>query len=93
MILASASPRRSQILETLGLRPEVVPSKFKEDLAKQTFVGRPEEYAVQTAMEKVGGGVGFHWALFVPEPWWKGYRVGHALCDGGWGTGDSGWTA
>lgn len=54
VILASASPRRKDILEVAGLRPEVVPSTFQEDLDKSEFSGRAGEYPVLTAQEKVG---------------------------------------
>lgn len=56
VILASASPRRKDILEVAGLRPEVVPSTFEEDLDKSEFSGRAGEYPVVTAQEKVSGG-------------------------------------
>lgn len=39
-------------METAGLRPEIVPSTFKEDLDKRDFRGRAAEYPVLTAQEK-----------------------------------------
>ena len=53
IILASASPRRVEILASVGLHPEVVPSQFKEDLPKSEFAGDGAfEYPVHTASHK-----------------------------------------
>lgn len=51
IILASASPRRSQIVRTLGLNAEVIPSTFDETLEKTAF-SSPGEYAAETALHK-----------------------------------------
>uniref|UniRef100_A0A673CNB0 Acetylserotonin O-methyltransferase-like n=1 Tax=Sphaeramia orbicularis TaxID=375764 RepID=A0A673CNB0_9TELE len=51
VVLASASPRRLEILRNAGLRFEVVPSWFKETLDKRLFKS-PQEYAVETAKQK-----------------------------------------
>ncbi|XP_018558250.1 probable bifunctional dTTP/UTP pyrophosphatase/methyltransferase protein isoform X2 [Lates calcarifer] len=51
VVLASASPRRLEILRNAGLRFEVVPSWFKETLDKGLFKA-PQEYAVETAKQK-----------------------------------------
>ncbi|XP_040913256.1 probable bifunctional dTTP/UTP pyrophosphatase/methyltransferase protein isoform X1 [Toxotes jaculatrix] len=51
VVLASASPRRLEILRNAGLRFEVVPSWFKETLDKGLFK-EPYEYAVETAKQK-----------------------------------------
>ncbi|NXT63601.1 ASML protein, partial [Chaetops frenatus] len=51
VVLASASPRRQEILTNVGLRFEVVPSWFKETLQKSSFTA-PYEYAVETAKQK-----------------------------------------
>ncbi|XP_030613444.1 putative bifunctional dTTP/UTP pyrophosphatase/methyltransferase protein isoform X1 [Archocentrus centrarchus] len=51
VVLASASPRRLEILRSAGLRFEVVPSWFKETLNKGLFKS-PHEYAVETAKQK-----------------------------------------
>uniref|UniRef100_A0A8B9LLW5 Acetylserotonin O-methyltransferase-like n=1 Tax=Astyanax mexicanus TaxID=7994 RepID=A0A8B9LLW5_ASTMX len=51
VVLASASPRRLEILTNIGLRFEVVPSWFKETLDKTLFK-TPYEYAVETAKQK-----------------------------------------
>ncbi|XP_056285094.1 probable bifunctional dTTP/UTP pyrophosphatase/methyltransferase protein [Pseudoliparis swirei] len=51
VVLASASPRRLEILSNVGLRFEVVPSWFKETLDKGLFK-EPHEYAVETAKQK-----------------------------------------
>ncbi|XP_014651001.1 PREDICTED: N-acetylserotonin O-methyltransferase-like protein [Ceratotherium simum simum] len=51
VVLASASPRRREILSQTGLRFEVVPSRFKENLQKASFP-TPHAYAVETAKQK-----------------------------------------
>lgn len=51
IILASASPRRKEILQTLGLSPEVVPSTFAENLSFSSF-DDIHEYPVSTATQK-----------------------------------------
>uniref|UniRef100_A0A480F3P1 N-acetylserotonin O-methyltransferase-like protein isoform X1 n=1 Tax=Sus scrofa TaxID=9823 RepID=A0A480F3P1_PIG len=51
VVLASASPRRQEILSNAGLRFEVVPSRFKEKLPKASFP-TPHAYAVETAKQK-----------------------------------------
>ncbi|XP_006902479.1 PREDICTED: N-acetylserotonin O-methyltransferase-like protein [Elephantulus edwardii] len=51
VVLASASPRRQEILNQAGLRFEVVPSHFKETLEKGSFP-TPSAYAVETAKQK-----------------------------------------
>ncbi|XP_051938439.1 probable bifunctional dTTP/UTP pyrophosphatase/methyltransferase protein isoform X1 [Hippocampus zosterae] len=51
VVLASASPRRLEILRNAGLRFEVVPSWFKETLDKRLFKA-PQQYAVETAKQK-----------------------------------------
>ncbi|RXK38823.1 septum formation protein Maf [Tremella mesenterica] len=51
VVLASSSPRRRDILELAGLRPEIVPSTFAEDLPKSQFESLAD-YPVATAGEK-----------------------------------------
>ncbi|XP_040316086.1 putative bifunctional dTTP/UTP pyrophosphatase/methyltransferase protein [Herpailurus yagouaroundi] len=51
VVLASASPRRREILSQAGLRFEVVPSRFKEKLDKAAFP-TPYAYAIETAKQK-----------------------------------------
>uniref|UniRef100_A0A8D2E0Z3 Acetylserotonin O-methyltransferase like n=1 Tax=Sciurus vulgaris TaxID=55149 RepID=A0A8D2E0Z3_SCIVU len=51
VVLASASPRRQEILSNAGLRFEVVPSRFKETLSKAAFPS-PFAYAMETAKQK-----------------------------------------
>ncbi|EIW83562.1 Maf Ham1 [Coniophora puteana RWD-64-598 SS2] len=51
VVLASASPRRQQILENLGLAPEVIPSTFEENLSLSSFEDI-HEYPVATATHK-----------------------------------------
>ncbi|XP_006876327.1 PREDICTED: N-acetylserotonin O-methyltransferase-like protein [Chrysochloris asiatica] len=51
VVLASASPRRREILNQAGLRFEVVPSRFKEKLDKSSFP-TPYAYAIETAKQK-----------------------------------------
>jgi septum formation protein len=50
VVLASASPRRKQLLAQIGLgQVDVVPSTFAEDLSKTLS---PFEYVLQTASQK-----------------------------------------
>ena len=51
IILASASPRRLQLLQLVGLDPKVVSSTFAEDLSKADFP-RGADYAVATSRQK-----------------------------------------
>ncbi|KAI6016750.1 Maf Ham1 [Pisolithus marmoratus] len=51
VVLASASPRRKEILRTLGLDPEVIPSTFQENLPLSSFENI-HEYPVATATQK-----------------------------------------
>mmetsp|Transcript_22488 Transcript_22488/g.31283 ORF Transcript_22488/g.31283 Transcript_22488/m.31283 type:complete len:236 (-) Transcript_22488:388-1095(-) len=51
LILASASPRRSELLEGLGLQFQIVTSTFEETLDKAHFVC-PADYALETATQK-----------------------------------------
>ena len=50
-ILASGSPRRKDILHSVGFPFEVIPSKFDENLDKKTF-SHPCEYVKETAKQK-----------------------------------------
>ncbi|GAA6059005.1 hypothetical protein JCM10212_001715 [Sporobolomyces blumeae] len=52
IVLASASPRRAEILATYGLKPEIVPSAFPETLSHADFADDPSQYAVYTGSEK-----------------------------------------
>ncbi|GFZ42878.1 hypothetical protein JCM24511_00596 [Saitozyma sp. JCM 24511] len=49
IVLASASPRRKDILETAGFKPEIIPSEFAEDLPKTQFEGKLADYPIATA--------------------------------------------
>ncbi|EIM90763.1 Maf/Ham1 [Stereum hirsutum FP-91666 SS1] len=51
VVLASGSPRRKELLETFGLVPETIPSKFEEDLNPHDFEDI-HEYPVATATHK-----------------------------------------
>ncbi|KAH7928312.1 Maf-like protein [Leucogyrophana mollusca] len=51
IILASASPRRKDILQNLGLAPEIIPSTFGENLPVSSFEDI-HEYPVATATHK-----------------------------------------
>ncbi|KAI9009095.1 N-acetylserotonin O-methyltransferase-like protein-like protein [Hyaloraphidium curvatum] len=51
VVLASASPRRKQILEGIGIAAEVVPSTFPETLDKAAFAS-PAGYVLATAEGK-----------------------------------------
>lgn len=50
-VLASASPRRREILASIGLPHDVVPSSFIENLDKESF-SHPCEYVKETAKQK-----------------------------------------
>ncbi|KAK1920810.1 inosine triphosphate pyrophosphatase-like protein [Papiliotrema laurentii] len=52
VILASSSPRRKQLFEHVGIRPEIVPSTFAENLPHGDFAGRLGDYPIATAGEK-----------------------------------------
>lgn len=51
IILASGSPRRSEILKTIGLKFEVQASRFEENLDKGSF-SHPCEYVKENAKQK-----------------------------------------
>eukprot|EP00878_Enallax_costatus_P034478 GHUV01038231.1.p1 GENE.GHUV01038231.1~~GHUV01038231.1.p1 ORF type:complete len:145 (+),score=15.90 GHUV01038231.1:229-663(+) len=51
IVLASASPRRKELLGNLGLKFEIVVSSFQEDLPHHHFE-HAEQYAVETARHK-----------------------------------------
>eukprot|EP00854_Cymbomonas_tetramitiformis_P023999 gene23999-29118_t len=51
IVLASASPRRSELLRGLGLSIEIVPSTFDEKLDKSSFASGAD-YAKETATHK-----------------------------------------
>jgi hypothetical protein len=57
VVLASASPRRSEILATFGLKPEVVPSTFPETLSHGDFEDAGQ-YCVATGTAKVSSSRG-----------------------------------
>ena len=50
IVLASASPRRLELLRQIGLNVEVQVSTFEEDLDKRKYT--PASYAQATACEK-----------------------------------------
>ena len=53
IVLASGSPRRLDLLASVGVHPDVVPSRFQEDLAKSDFhEDTLYEYPVDTATHK-----------------------------------------
>lgn len=52
IVLASASPRRKEILEKLNLDIEILPSILPEDLSKEEYGTKPHEFAVKTAEVK-----------------------------------------
>src|SRR5579859_4769196 len=49
LVLASASPRRKELLELLGLKPEVVPADLDESMRNGE---KPEAYVERVAREK-----------------------------------------
>ena len=51
IILASASPRRKELLQQIGLKAEIIPSKFEENLPKSSFP-TPADYVIATAKGK-----------------------------------------
>lgn len=51
IVLASASPRRLQLLKLVGINPRVVTSTFEETLPKSDFT-RAADYAVATSRGK-----------------------------------------
>lgn len=51
IVLASGSPRRSELLKTIGLKFEVVTSTFEENLDKSSF-SHPCEYVKENAKQK-----------------------------------------
>ncbi|KAA1082369.1 hypothetical protein PGT21_001360 [Puccinia graminis f. sp. tritici] len=58
LVLASSSPRRLKILRDIGINPEVIPSRFEENLDHSSFEdpefpeGKGLRYAAATASEK-----------------------------------------
>ncbi|KAK4685448.1 hypothetical protein P7C73_g4703, partial [Tremellales sp. Uapishka_1] len=52
VVLASSSPRRKDILETMGFRPEIIPSTFAENLPHASYAGNLADYPIATAGEK-----------------------------------------
>ncbi|KAG6557729.1 hypothetical protein Mapa_000495 [Marchantia paleacea] len=51
IVLASASPRRAELIQGLGLKAAILPSTFAENLDSSAFPC-PGDYAVATAKEK-----------------------------------------
>ncbi|CAI7930440.1 unnamed protein product [Closterium sp. NIES-54] len=51
IVLASASPRRRELLSGLGLSVDVIPRTFNEDLNKAAFASAGD-YAAETATHK-----------------------------------------
>ncbi|CAD5123908.1 DgyrCDS12215 [Dimorphilus gyrociliatus] len=51
IILASGSPRRKEILSNAGLKVDIIPSKFEENLDKTTYKDT-FEYAIDTSYHK-----------------------------------------
>ena len=49
IILASASPRRKEILQNIGLKFTVQPSTVEENLSKSNYIVKPYDYTVDTA--------------------------------------------
>ncbi|KAJ9103776.1 hypothetical protein QFC21_002238 [Naganishia friedmannii] len=52
VVLASSSPRRREILEASGLKPDIVPSTFPENLPHGSYSNAYAEYPIATAGEK-----------------------------------------
>jgi len=51
IVLASGSPRRKEILEGVGLKFEVIPSTFEEDLEPSMFPSL-KEFVLETCLQK-----------------------------------------
>ncbi|KAK2568025.1 putative bifunctional dTTP/UTP pyrophosphatase/methyltransferase protein [Acropora cervicornis] len=51
IILASGSPRRSEILQKIGLKFDVIPSLFEENLDKSVF-NHPSDYVLENSKQK-----------------------------------------
>ncbi|XP_001625425.2 probable bifunctional dTTP/UTP pyrophosphatase/methyltransferase protein [Nematostella vectensis] len=51
VILASSSPRRSEILRRIGLKFQTIPSVFEENLDKSSFE-HPKDYVLENAKQK-----------------------------------------
>ena len=51
IILASGSPRRKALIQQIGLKAEIIPSKFEENLPKSSFP-TPADYVIATAKGK-----------------------------------------
>ncbi|XP_002963282.2 N-acetylserotonin O-methyltransferase-like protein [Selaginella moellendorffii] len=51
IVLASASPRRFELFQRMGLKVEVIPSTFEETLDKLQYA-TPGDYAAETATHK-----------------------------------------
>jgi len=49
LILASASPRRQELLKSAGVHVEVIPSKANENIRPGE---KPEKYVIRLAWEK-----------------------------------------
>ena len=52
VVLASASPRRKELLERMGVKFSVVVSDFAENLDKKSFLDNPAHYPLATARAK-----------------------------------------
>ncbi|XP_041970262.1 dTTP/UTP pyrophosphatase [Aricia agestis] len=52
IILASGSPRRKEMIENIGLKVHLCPSKFEEDLNPKNFASF-SEFVEETALQKV----------------------------------------
>ncbi|KAG7575261.1 hypothetical protein FFLO_00425 [Filobasidium floriforme] len=48
VVLASSSPRRKELLDLSGLKPEIIPSEFPENLPKSMFAHALAEYPIAT---------------------------------------------
>ncbi|KAH3835322.1 probable bifunctional dTTP/UTP pyrophosphatase/methyltransferase protein [Dreissena polymorpha] len=67
IVLASTSPRRKLLLENIGLKFKVIPSKFEENLSKESFCS-PLDYVAETAKQKTLDVVHRLYSSEVPPP-------------------------
>ena len=70
LILASASPRRKEILEAHGFAPIVIPSDFEETLPPNTIL-TPEQTTIYLSEQKAEAVLG----ALAPEDWPRGCIV------------------
>ena len=69
IVLASASPRRRELMEQIGIHPEIIPSQVEEVVTSSN----PEQVVMELAGQKareVADRLGDNRIVVVPTPWW-----------------------